>query len=374
MKTWTSISLISVIAASSISTADAEILIGVPAPYTGPNAWWGEETERGAELAVAHLNAAGGVLGQKVRTTQADDYCDGEQAIAAANKLIAEGVNFVMGHECSGAAIPASRIYAQAGILMMTPGATAPLLTEQGLVNIFRFPGRADRQGTMAGDYLAERWGDQRIAILHDGQAFGRDIAEQVKKALNARGVREAMFEEMAPGLYDYGRVVAKIQAASIDVLYYGGHPPEAGLLIRQLRDRADDLQLIGGTGINSEDFGLIGGAAADGTLFTAAPDPRNSPLAAKVLAAFRATGYEPFGPAPFQAYGAIQAWAKAVERAGTTDLSAVIESLRRNEFDTIYGRTGFDAKGDVTGYEPFVWYVWKGGDYEPVDPAKLTE
>ena len=109
MKTWTSISLISVLAASSLSTARAEILVGVPAPYTGPNGWWGEATERGAGLAVAHLNAAGGVLGQKIRVVKADDYCDGEQAIAAANKLIAEGVDFVMGHECSDAAIPRHR-------------------------------------------------------------------------------------------------------------------------------------------------------------------------------------------------------------------------------------------------------------------------
>ncbi len=279
----------------------AEILVGVPAPYTGPNGWWGEATERGAELAVAHLNAEGGVLGQTIRMVEVDDYCDAEQAIAAANKLIAEGVDFVMGHECSDAAIPASQIYAKAGILLMNPGATMPLLTEQGLANVFRIRGRSDRQGAVAAHLLAERWGDQRIAILHDGQAFGRDIAEQVKKSLNARGVREAMFEATVPGLTDYGPVVAKIQSASIDV-YYGGRAPEAGLLIRQLRDRGADLQLIGGAGIDSEDFGLIAGAAADGTLFTASPDPTSSPAGAAVLAAFRATNYEPFGPAPFQA------------------------------------------------------------------------
>lgn len=356
------------------SLARAEILIGVPAPYTGPNGWFGEETERGAQLAVAELNAAGGLLGQQIRIIKADDYCDGEQAVAAANKLIAEGVDFVMGHECSGAAIPAARIYAKAGILMMTPGATSPLLTEQGLVNVFRFPGRADRQGALAGSYLAERWGSKRIAVLHDGQAFGRSIAEQVRGALNARGVREAMFEEMTPGLTDYEPVVAKIRSADIDVLYYGGYAPEAGLLIRQLRDRGDDLQLVAGTGINAEDFGLIAGAAANGTLFTAAPDPRDSPAGAKVLAAFRATGYQPFGPAPFQAYAAVQAWAQAVGKAGTTDLDAVIDSLRSNQLDTIYGRIGFDAKGDVTGYEPFVWYIWQGGKYAPVDPAELAK
>ena len=354
--------------------AYAEILIGVPAPYTGPNGWWGEETERGAELAVEHLNAAGGLFGQTIRITKADDYCDAEQAVAAANKLIAEGVDFVMGHDCSDAAIPASRVYAEAGILMMTPGATIPLLTEQGLENVFRIRGRSDGQAAIAGELLAERWGDQRIAIFHNGQAVGRDIAERVKKSLNARGVREAMFEATTPGLTDYGPVVEKIRSANIDVLYYGGRAPEAGLLIRQLRDRGDDLQLIGGTGIDSENFALIAGAAADGTLFTSSPDPRHSPLGAEVLAAFRATNYEPFGPAPFQAYGAVQAWAQAVEKAGTVEPKAVAAALRTHQFDTVFGTIGFDAKGDVIGYQTFVWYVWQGGYFSPVDPTQPSD
>jgi branched-chain amino acid transport system substrate-binding protein len=131
------------------SLAHGEILIGLPAPYTGPNAWLGEGIERGAEMAIADLNAAGGILGQPARLIKVDDYCDGEQAVAAANKLVADGVDVVMGHQCSGAAIPASEVYAEAGILMMTPNATNPLVTEQDFKNVFRFCGRDDLQGSM---------------------------------------------------------------------------------------------------------------------------------------------------------------------------------------------------------------------------------
>jgi branched-chain amino acid transport system substrate-binding protein len=355
------------------SLAHAEILIGLPAPYTGPNAWLGEGIERGAEMAIADLNAAGGVLGQPARLIKVDDYCEGEQAVAAANKLVAAGVDVVLGHQCSGAAIPASKVYAGASVLVMTPNATNPLVTEQGFKNVFRFCGRDDLQGSMAGTYLADHWGGKNIAILHDGQAYGQGLAEEVKKALNARGVSEAIFESITPHLVNYSDIIEEIRGANIDVVYYGGYSAEAGVLIRGLRDRGDDLQLVSGDGINSEDFELIAGKASDGTVFTSTLDLRDFPLAAELVARARSDDYEPIGPT-FLAYGAMQAWAAAVEKAGTLELEAVMEALRTNEFDTIYGQIGFDEKGDVYGYQPFAWYVWQDGDYEPVDPAKLTE
>ena len=114
------------------------------------------------------------MLGEQIELITADDYCDGEQAVAAANKLVADGVVAVFGHQCSGAAIPASKIYADAGILMISNVATNPKLTEQGLANVFRVVGRDDLQGRIAGDLLAERWGNKPIAILHDGQATAK--------------------------------------------------------------------------------------------------------------------------------------------------------------------------------------------------------
>jgi branched-chain amino acid transport system substrate-binding protein len=178
----------------------AEIRIGLAAPLTGPYAWAGGVTERGAEVAIADLNAGGGVLGEQIEMITADDYCDGAQAVAAANKLVAAGVVAVFGHQCSGAAIPASKTYADAGILMISNGATNPQLTEQGFSNVFRVIGRDDVQGRIAGDLLAERWGNKPIAILHDGQAYGKGLAKETKKRLNAHGIDEAMFEAIEPG------------------------------------------------------------------------------------------------------------------------------------------------------------------------------
>ena len=332
--------------------------------------WAGEVTQQSAEFAVADLNARGGVLGEQIEIVTADDYCEGPQAMAAAHKLVTEGVVAVFGHQCSGAAIPASKIYADAGILMISTFATNPKLTEQGLTSVFRVVGRDDLQGRIAGDLLAERWGDKPIAILHDGQAYGKGLAEETKKRLNERGIAEAMLEAIEPGKADYWDIVQKMQAMDIEVLYYGGYQHEAGLIIRQAREHGYELQLVAGDGINTEDFGLVAGPASDGTLMSNSPQPVN-PEARALLARFSpdvVTG------ADLKPYAAVQVWAQAVEMAGTFETQAVAEALRTHEFDTVLGRIGFDEKGDVTGYETFVWHVWKDGKYAPVEPSKLTE
>ena len=121
--------------------ARAEVLIGVAGPMTGKDAWFGEQMERGAALAVADLNAAGGVLGQQVQLITVDDFCDPEQAVAAARKLVSDGVIFVVGHYCSGASIPASEIYEAAGVLMISPGVEQPDADRAGPCQRFPRPG-----------------------------------------------------------------------------------------------------------------------------------------------------------------------------------------------------------------------------------------
>jgi branched-chain amino acid transport system substrate-binding protein len=160
------VSLIS-IAALGATNAGAEIRIGVAGPMTGANAWFGEQYQRGTELAVADLNAKGGVLGQSVELIVGDDFCDPDQAVALARKLISDGVAFVAGHWCSHSAIPASKAYEEAEILMIAPGAISSKLTEEGGPNVFRVCGRDDRQGTKVADYLADHWAGKKIAIVN---------------------------------------------------------------------------------------------------------------------------------------------------------------------------------------------------------------
>jgi branched-chain amino acid transport system substrate-binding protein len=348
-------------------SAHAEILIGSAAPLTGQMSWHGEQHQRGVELVVSELNESGGVLGEMVEVVTVDDYCDGEQALATAKKLVADGVVAVVGHSCSGAAIPASAVYEKAGIVMISNTATNPKLTDQGFRHIFRMVARDTLQGEMAAAYLAERWADGRIAILHDGHAYGRGLAEETRRQLEARGVELTIFEQITPGQSDYAEVLTSLKAAGIDVLFYGGYQPEAALLIRQARDRGYDLQLVGSDALFTEYFWLAAGPAAVGVRFVSMADPRRNEAAAHVVEKFRAQGYEPEGLTLYS-YATVQTWAQAVEKAGTFESDAVAEVLHSHEFDTVLGRVGFDDKGDVYGYEPFTWYVWQEGDYAPLE------
>lgn len=354
------------------SLAHAEILIGMPGPMSGGMAWFGEQMEQGTAMKIAELNEVGGVLGQKVELLIVDDYCDPEQAIPAAHKLVEARVDAVIGHACSGAAIAASKIYKEAGVLLIT-GVAASKLTEQGFRNVFRFLSRDTQQGTMAANYLAERWGAQQIAIVHDGGAYGKGVADAARQRLHEHGVNEVMFEAIEPGQTDYFDLIDQLQAKEVDALYFGGYSAEAGLIIRQARSHGYALQMIGPDILSDEYFWRVAGEASEGVLFPSWPDLRNKPEAAPLVEKFRAKGYEPEG-ITIPTYIAVQVWAEAVEIAGTLELDTVIESLRTNQFDTLFGTIGFDEKGEVYGYEPLVWYVWQQGSYAPAEPADLAD
>jgi branched-chain amino acid transport system substrate-binding protein len=366
MRPFLSASVVVFAAVLSLS-ARADVLIGVAGPMTGANAWPGEQMQRGAELAVADINAAGGVRGEQVLLVTADDACDPDQAVAAAQKLVSEGVIFVAGHYCSGATIPASKIYEDAGVLMISPASSNPKLTELGRANVFRVVIRDDADGIIDGNYLADHWSGGEIAILHDDSIFGKGLADATREQLHKRGITEAIYESYTPGKNDYSAEVASLQSANIAVLYVGGYQTEMALLIREARDRGYGVQLVTGSGVlATEEFSLIAGQAAEGTLFTSFPDPRLNPFAASVIERFRADGFDPEGYT-LLTYAAVQAWAQAAEKAGSLELLPVIESLHEHEFGTVLGPIAFDAKGDITDQNP-AWYVWKGGTYVPVE------
>ena len=294
------------------------------------------------------------MLGQQVELITADDFCDPEQAVAAAQKLVSDGVIFVVGHYCSGASIPASEVYEAAGVLMISPMSSNPMLTELGRANVFRVINRDDADGILTGNYLADHWSDKKIAILHDNTAFGKGAAEEIKKQLNRRGVTEAIYQAYVPGKSQLWSGNRQLQAADIAVAFIGGYHTEIALMARAARDRGYPVQLVAGRSLATEEFGLIAGAAAEGMLFTDPPDPRRRPEAAPVVERFRASGFEPEGYTLY-AYAAVQVWAQAAEKAGSLELPAMIASLREHQFDTVLGPIDFDDKGDLAVQNP-VW------------------
>ena len=369
MKRWIIAALV-VIAAGAVwwvatpgKQEAATIRIATVGPMTGQYASFGEQMRRGAEMAVADLNAAGGVLGKKLVIEIGDDACDPKQAVAVANQLVGKGVRFVAGHFCSGSSIPASEVYAEEGILQISPASTNPKLTERGLDNVFRVCGRDDQQGLVAGTFLAKNFGKAKIAIIHDKTAYGKGLADETRKTLNKLGVKETLYEAYTAGEKDYSALVSKLKVNGIEVLYVGGYHTEAGLIVRQMRQQGMKTMLVSGDALVTNEYWSITGKAGEGTLMTFSPDPRKEKAAAEVVAKFRAAGYEPEGYTLYT-YGAIQAWAQAVEKIGGTDTDKVIRHLKSNQFDTVLGRFGFDKKGDVTA-PGYVFYEWKGGKYD---------
>jgi len=338
------------------------IAIAAAGPMTGAYATFGEQFRHGAEKAVADINAAGGVLGQQLVLEMGDDACDPRQAVSVANDLAAAGVVFVAGHYCSGSSIPASDVYAESGIVQISPASTNPDYTDRGLPTAFRVCGRDDAQGPTAAAYIVENFPDAKIAIVDDRSTYGQGLADQFRTALNGLGVTEVLNDTIVTGERDYGALVTKLRQAEVDILYFGGYHTEAGLIIRQMRDQNVDATLVGGDSLVTNEFWAITGDAGEGTLMTFGPDPRLIPGNAELVEAFRSTGYEPEAYTLYT-YAAVQAWAQAVERTGVTDAVTVAAALKSGTADTVLGEIGFTEKGDVAA-PGYVFYVWRGGEY----------
>jgi branched-chain amino acid transport system substrate-binding protein len=349
--------------------AQADIIIAVAAPMTGQYASFGEQMRRGAEMAVKDINAKGGVLGQKLVLETGDDACDPKQAVAVANQLAGKKVVFVAGHFCSGSSIPASEVYAEEGILQISPGSTNPTFTERGLKNVFRTCGRDDQQGEVAAEYIAKHLPKAKVAILHDKTAYGKGLADETKKQLNKRGIKEVLYEAYTAGEKDYSALVSKLKAAGVDLIYLGGYHTEGGLIIRQAKEQGMKATLMGGDSLVTEEYWSITGPAGAGTLMTFSPDPRRNPAAKSVVDEFLKQGFKPEGYTLYT-YGTVQAFAQAAEKAKSTKLDDLIKVLKGGDkFDTVLGKISFDKKGDVNA-PGYVVYVWENGTYDYV-PAK---
>ena len=354
---------VAAVLASAPWAARADIAIGVAGPLSGSEAAFGEQFKRGAAKAIEDINAKGGVLGQTLTLEVGDDACDPKQAVAVANDMVAKKVPFVAGHFCSGTSIPASDVYAESGILQISPGSTSPKYTERGLSNVFRVCGRDNQQGRVAADYIARHFKGKTVAIVHDKSAYGKGIADYTRDYLTELGVKPVLYEAITAGEKDYAALVSRLKSLKVDLLYLGGYKTEGGLIVRQMRDQGMKTVLMGGDALVTEEYWSITGPAGEGTLMTFSPDPRKNPANADLVRYFRAQNYEP-ETYTLYTYGAIQAWAQAAEKAGTTDPAKVAKALRANQFDTALGTIGFDAKGDVAS-PGYVMYVWKNGKYD---------
>jgi len=346
---------------STTPPVGGQLRVGIGAPITGPNATLGMQIRMGAEQARDDINAVGGILGRAVSTSIGDDAGDPRQGVLVANKFVADGVRFVVGHFNSAVTLPTSDVYRENGILQITPASTNPRVTERGFWNIFRTCGRDDQQGKVAGEFIIKHFKDKKVAVVHDKTTYGQGLADETKKTMNAGGIKEVLYEGINPGEKDFSGLVSKIKAAGTDLVYWGGLHTEGGFIVRQMRDQGIKAVLMGGDGITSDEFATIGGPGVEGTLMTYSPDPRKRPEAKAIVEKFRAKNFEPESYTLYS-YAAVQIIKQAAEAANSLDPKTIAEMLKSGRnFSTVIGDISYDKKGDTTrlGY---VMYVWKKG------------
>jgi branched-chain amino acid transport system substrate-binding protein len=237
--------------------------------------------------------------------------------------------------------------------------------------NVFRVCGRDDQQGGAAGAIIATKFKGKRVAIIHDKTTYGQGLADETRKAMNAKGVKEVMYEGVNKDDKDFTAVVSKLKVARPDLVFWGGLHDTGGVILRQMSEQGLKAPLMGGDGITDDEFAVIAGPAAEGTLMTFSPDPRTNPANKQIVDTFRKKGFEPQAYTLYS-YAAVQIIKQAAEQAKSLDPKKVAEEMHSGKpFKTVLGDVSFEKKGDVSndGYvvagkkkDRYVLYTWKKG------------
>lgn len=335
------------------------IKIAAIAPMTGELAKMGEDISRAATLAIDQWNAKGGVLGSKVELMIEDDRADPKDAVSVASKVIAQGAIGVVGHFNSSCTIPASNLYNEAGIVMVTPASTNPMVTDRGYPGVFRTCGRDDQQGKVEAGYAVNVLKARRIAILHDKTTYGQGLADEFRKNLPPT-VEVGIYEGITRGDKDFSPILTTVKQTNPDVLMFGGMYSEGGLIIKQMRDLGLTCPMLSGDGVFDPEYIRIAGAAAEGTLLSYAPSAENIPTAQQFLKNYRERWPE-VGPYSLYSYDAVNIILNAIQSVGSTDGRKVAAYIHHNSYNGAIGTLDYDAKGDPTS-SPYVMWIVKDG------------
>jgi branched-chain amino acid transport system substrate-binding protein len=352
-----------ILAFAGTGLAADTIKLGVAGPHSGDLASYGIPTIKAAELVVKDINAKGGVLGKQVELMVEDDVCKPEVATNTATKLVSSGVNVVLGHICSGATKAALGIYKDSKIVVMSPSATNPGLTQSGdYPNFYRTIASDDAQAKMEVDFALDTLKLKKIAVIHDKGDYGKGLAEFAKSFLEADPRAEVvLYEGITPGAVDYSAVVQKIKRSGAEAVIFGGYHPEASKLISQMRKKRMKTIFISDDGVKDDTFIKVAKEYSEGVYATGPMDVSSNPMAMAANEAHKkAYGADP-GAFYLNAYAATLALLNAIEQAGSTDYDAVSKALHTKDVATPLGSIHFDERGDATGVGFSMYQVQKG-------------
>ena len=348
---------------------EAVVKIGHVGPTTGPQAHLGKDNENGARMAIDDANAKGITIdGKKIKfeLDAQDDQADPKQGTIVAQKLVDDKVAGVVGHLNSGTSIPASKIYNDAGIPMVSPSATNPKLTLQGFKDVFRVMANDVQQGSVIGKAAVETLGGKKIAIIDDKTAYGAGLADETEKAAKAAGGSVVAREYTNDKATDFKAILTKIKAKRPDVIMYGGMDAQGGPMVKQMKELGIKAKFIAGDGVCSTEWPKLAGGAAEGEYCTQAGlPPDKMPNAADFVKRFT----EKYGPiqvyAPY-AYDAANTLIAAMQKANTTDPAKYLPALASISYDGITAKIEFDEHGD-TKNGAITLYQVKDGKLQPM-------
>ncbi len=354
-------------AAMSHAVNAADIKVAIVGAMSGPVAQYGDMEFTGARQAIADINAKGGVNGNKLVGVEYDDACDPKQAVAVANKVINDGIHYVIGHLCSSSTQPASDIYEDEGVIMITPAATAPDLTTRGYKLVLRTTGLDSDQGPTAAKYILEHVKPQRIAVVHDKQQYGEGLARAVQDSLKKSNANVVLFEGVTAGDKDFSTLVARLKKENVDFVYFGGYYPEMGQILRQARAAGLTTKFMGPEGVGNSSLSNIAGAASEGMLVTLPKRYDQVPANQPIVDALKAKKLDPTGPFVWTTYAALQSLTTAMQRTSSTEPAKLAADLKAKSVDTVMGPLSWDEKGDLKGFEFGVFEWHADGTSSPV-------
>ena len=351
--------------------ADITVKIGHAGPLTGGQSNSGKDNERGVRLALDELNASNFKVGDKTvrfELISEDDQGDPKQGVAAAQKLIDAGVKAVIGHYNSGVSIPASKLYNDAGIPMITGASSNPKLTQQGYPYVFRLAANDNVMGSMMARFGAGFLKMKKVAVIDDRTNYGAGVADVFINKANELKVQVLGREFTTDKSSDFSSILTKIKAMNPDAIFFGGYYPQGGLMARQMKQLGLNVPLLGGDGLCSKEIIALSAGAVENKLYCAQGGTSLDTLIGGPE--FRARFKKSFG-ADVDVYGpafyvATQVVAEAMKQAGSVEPAKFVPVLARIKHQSLLGEVKFDRAGDWEG-APVTVYEVTGGKLEPI-------
>jgi branched-chain amino acid transport system substrate-binding protein len=347
------------------------VKIGLASPMTGPQAHIGIDIRNGTQLAVDDDNAQGLTIDGKpvkLELVAEDDEANPTKATTVAQKLVDAKVVAVVGHFNSGASIPASKIYSDAGIPQISPSSTNPKYTQQGFKTTFRVVANDDQQGPVAAKFALEKLKPKTVAVIDDSTAYGQGLADTFETAAKAGGAKIVTREHTTDKDTDFKAILTKIKGRKPELIFFGGIDPQAGPMVKQMSELGIKAKFMGGDGMQTPNFIKLAGNAAEGAMASMPGLPKDQmPGGAKFLEKFKAkfnAEVELFAP---MGYDAVFVFVDAMKRANSTDPAKFLPEIGKTNYQGVIGPIAFDEKGDLRN-GPITIYVVNGAKWNTLE------